>query len=372
MTDKRKIVFILNDFYTGGAERMVYELVSRLDRENFLLRVAAVIGGGEMLGDFRKTVPVFLAGNAKNYRSFRGRLRWLISSPAIFLKTLAYLRKEKPDAVITSLYHSDLIGILAACLAGVERRVILQHDVHELSGTRRLLKKIFSVGLATDFVAISATVKDFLVEYFGAEEKKIKVIRNGVDAKRFAAAKKELDPRNIVIGSVGRLEKEKGYATFIGALDILEEKELRPETVIVGGGSEEKYLRAEAEKGGMNIGWIGAVGDPVPYLAKMDVFVVPSLEEGFGLTVAEALAAEKIVIASDLPAIRSIIKNGVNGLLFKAGDASALADKLEGILKDEGHVIDFKRKVHEWLAAHGQELDISRTVREYSEFLLEN
>lgn len=361
---------MINDFYPGGVEKMVYELASRLSRDKFEISVLAVIGPGEMLEDFKKTVPVQLAGNVNNYRSLSGRIKWLLLSPIIFLKTLVYISKADPDVVVTSLYHADVLGIFAARLVGVKQRVIIQHDVHRLSLARRIFKKIFAVNLATGYVAISSAVELFLIDCFNIKKDKIKIIRNGIDVNRFASARKELDLKNIVVGSVGRLEKEKGYQIMIEALGILKDKGLALDTIIVGGGSQQDFLHREVQEKGVNIEWVGVTKDPVPFLKKMDVVIIPSIEEGFGLVILEALATEKIIIASDLPAIREILRDGETGVLFQVGNSVELASKLEDLLSNSQHIYKLKKMVSSWLKSNLEEISLEKTIGGYNNLLL--
>jgi glycosyltransferase involved in cell wall biosynthesis len=366
---RKKAFFVINDFYPGGVEKMVYELVSRLDKRELNIEVLAVIGGGKVLDEFKEVVPVRLLGHVENYRSLQGRVKWILTAPIIFIRTIAYLGYAKPDIVVTSLYHADLLGITAARLTGIKDRVIIQHDVHKLGLLRKILKRGLAIKWATRYVAISNSVKDFLVDYFGANERRIRVIRNGIDVKRFKFARKDLNTEEVVIGSVGRLEKEKGYATLIRALKLLKEKGIEPSVIIVGGGSEKEKLKNEADNYGLNIEWVGVVKDPIPYLSKMDIVVIPSLEEGFGLTVAEALAAEKVVIASNLPAINDVILDKKNGHLFEPGDVNDLADKLLYLLQNNKHLMSAKKDVEKWAAEKMLDLDISKTISEYENFL---
>ncbi len=370
MNKKKKIIFILNNFYPGGVEKLICDLVPSFDSDKFSVGVLAVVGGGIMLENFRKHAPVFLAGRVESYQNIIGKVLWVISLPLVLVRVVAHLYKEKPDVVVTSLYHADVIGISVAYILGIKRRIVIQHDVYKLSGLRKLIKMGLCIKKATGFIAISNTVAGFLTEYFSVPKEMVKVIKNGVDVTRFATASKPLDTANPIIGSVGRLESEKGYGVLVAALVALKRKGREPSVVIVGGGGEEKELKLQAVRAGLeNVLWTGAVGDPIAYLKGMDVFVMPSLEEGFGLTVAEALAARKVIVASNLPAIKETIRDGVNGILFKTGDADDLANKLYSLLTDKAFLQAARNKTDRWLDANSSFIDIKKTRSEYLDFL---
>lgn len=199
--------------------------------------------------------------------------------------------------------------------------------------------------LGQRFVAVSGAVRNDLLRQ-GIPEDRIVVVENGVDTdllRRVPATSSlrlrlGLDANDRVVGTVGRLDKLKGQDVVLQALKRILVDHPHTRLLIVGSGPQDRRLRRLARELGIE-GRVLFLGhrDDVPELLQIaDIFIFSSLEEGFGLSLVEAMAAGRPVVATDIEAVREIVQHGVTGLLYRPRSPTALADAVQALLDDEG------------------------------------
>jgi len=368
---KKKIVFILNNFLIGGTERVLLDIIKNLDVNKFEIILIAVFGSGPMEEDFRKLgYSIFFAGPKKYPSSYLLKAIWVLSIPFIFFRLLSLLKKNNPDVVVTSLFEADILGIFSAWLLGVKKRIVIQHDTHKMPATRRAFRKIFSLNLAHKIIAVSFTVKKFLVNYLGVSENKITIIYNGIDFNKFEFGKKILGA-NLTFGFIGRFVSDKNPRCLLESLLVLKKRyNLKPKVIIVGGGKLELDLRQFVENNNLNnVQFTGWTNNIVKWLKMIDVLIVPSKEEGLPLIVLEGLVSNKIVIASDIEPIKELIISGDNGILFKVGDTGSLSEKLKDLLNNHNLVKKYYNNADQWINRNRNLFDIKEVSKKYSEVL---
>jgi glycosyltransferase involved in cell wall biosynthesis len=167
------------------------------------------------------------------------------------------------------------------------------------------------------------------------------VIPNGIDPARFAATTDRRAELGIpdsapVVGMIARLVPQKDPATFARAAVIAARANPEMRFVLAGDGP----LRASVEEEARDLierrRWIstGFRSDVPELLATLDVVVFPSRWEGLPLTLLEAMAASRAVVASELPGHAEVIRSGENGVLIPAGDAAALAREMSRLIAE--------------------------------------
>jgi glycosyltransferase involved in cell wall biosynthesis len=139
-----------------------------------------------------------------------------------------------------------------------------------------------------------------------------------------------IERRPQLVGTIGRLEPQKGVDVLIRALAEVEGATL----LVVGDGSERGRLEELARSVGVaeRVEWKGWSDDPRSHLATLDVFVLPSRNEGFPLAVLEALLAGTAVVASDVGSVADVVREGETGLLVPREDPAALAAAIRNLL----------------------------------------
>ena len=193
-------------------------------------------------------------------------------------------------------------------------------------------------------IAISQYVKSTVVSEMGVPEDKVTVVYNGVDLNNFRSENKEeiIEKKDdsyrkdgkIRIIFVGRLMEEKGVQIILRALAILDADF---SCDIVGDGPYRQCLEELTSNLGIagNVHFLGLQENISSYLNNADIFIhVPILEEGFGITIVEAMAAGLICICSRSGAIPEIIKDGYNGFLVEKNNEKALSEKLDEVIRN--------------------------------------
>ncbi len=244
------------------------------------------------------------------------------------------LRDLKPDIAHTHLLHADLYGVIAARLAGVRRVIISRHNDDQFRSLLpfRLLHNLLW-GMSSGGIAISDAIRRFCIEVEGVRPRKIQTIHYGLtqpiqpqdrgSARAALVAELKLPPDALILGSVCRLIAQKGIAYALRALPRVEGAVL----VIAGDGNLRAALEAEARALGVTerVYFLGWREDTAALMAAFDIFLAPSLWEGFGLVLLEAMAQQTPIIASAVSAIPEIVLDRETGRLVPPRDPVALA-----------------------------------------------
>ena len=190
--------------------------------------------------------------------------------------------------------------------------------------------------LADRIVAVSDATKTSLIEQYNIPEQKITVLHNAVDASRFYPLRIPKKPDSILF--VGRIDHRKGIEFLIQSIPFVRQQ--IPEVQLQVGGKgrylEKMKVLVRRLNLGQNVSFLGFVPDDQlnDLYNQAQCVVVPSIFEGFGITVIEALAAGTRVVGTDVDGIREILHSGDYGRLAPYGDHRALADAIVAELKE--------------------------------------
>lgn len=270
-----------------------------------------------------------------------------------------WLRKVRPDIVNAHTPKGGLLGMLGAWLARVPVRVYHMHGLPLMTATglrRRLLwwSERVSCLLAHQVFCVSASLRDAAVSEGLCRPDKMAVIRhgsiNGVDAETSfnpaivgapartatrAGLGIPLDAQ--VIGFVGRVVRDKGLIELVAAWQTLRAERPELHLVVVGTLEPQDPLPPEAERllqTDPRVHMAGFHADTPPWYSAMDVVVLPTYREGFGLVAIEAAAMELPVVATLVPGCVDAVQDGVTGTLVPPHDAAALTDAIRHYLVD--------------------------------------
>lgn len=266
------------------------------------------------------------------------------------------LRRIRPDVVHASTPKAGLLGMLAAKASAVPVRVYLLRGLR-LETAEGLTRQILGVtervasSCAHDVVCVSESLRRVAVDGGFVSGEKARVLgggsSNGVDVQRFrttpelrAQGEAMLAAIGVpehapVVGFVGRMVVDKGILELLDAFDRVRRSHPEARLVVVGGGfageaEESRISAALARTEGVVL--TGAVADPAPLYARMQVLALPSHREGFPNVVLEASAAGIPVVGARSTGVRDAVVDGETGRLVPAGDARALAEALSGYL----------------------------------------
>lgn len=195
-------------------------------------------------------------------------------------------------------------------------------------------------------IAISDAVKTHLIEDLGVDEKRVSLVYSGVDNERFAEGFRDAEKVRIredlglddgpVIGQIGRLSPVKGQQFLIRAMKDILAQVPKAQAVIVGDGPDDAALKAMARSLGVynRIRFVRSNVETPRIFAVMDVFVFPSVKEGLGIGLLEAMSAGKACVASRIGGINDIVRDGETGLLVKPESSVEISDAVLRLLND--------------------------------------
>lgn len=266
-----------------------------------------------------------------------------------------YIQEDGIDLLHTHGYKADLYGYVAARRS---HKPIVATCHNWVGGTAalgiynhldRLALKRFN-GLA----AVSDSVAQRLIDS-GVSPRKIKTIANGIDVEPFARAQPlpalAFDGHKVV-GMVARLDLQKGFEYLLCAVRELCVAFRELKVVIVGEGPDRKAIEDMIQQYGLqrNVVLAGQQSDMPGVYAAIDIFVLPSLNEGLPMTILEAMAASKPVIATRVGAIPSLIKDGDTGLLVDPRDSDGLRNAIARLLTNVDICGRIGAAGHEWVS----------------------
>jgi glycosyltransferase involved in cell wall biosynthesis len=326
------VVHLVEALGIGGIERLVATVATGLPVDKYQVQVWCAISGGSIADDLRaKGIEVRILGITSYY------------NPLSFLRLARMLRLVRPDIVHTHTYFVNTLGRIAAKLAGIPVILTHVHSTYWTYSKRNLfIEKILS--RVTDrIICCSNAVKEFVVSHEGVETEKTITIYNGVQVRpgpldRSAIRiKLGLDSTDFVIVTIGSLFAHKGHKYFIEALTRVKKNQRSIKYLIVGDGPLRETLHAYVRDSGLEhaVRFIGEKKDIGEFLVSADIYVQPSCaREGLGMSILEAMAYGKPVIATTIGGIPEAVDNGVTGLLVPPGDSAALAEALGVLLHD--------------------------------------
>ncbi len=317
----------------GGAERGLYELVTRLDRKRFEVEVFTLRDGPVSARLAEAGIPVTVLG-------VRGK--WdLMKLPRL----TGLLRDGHFDLLHTHLFHADLAGRPAAKAAGVPHLV---HTVWTAEGRFRPWQFAYARLLKQScdrVICVSQSVRDHHARLSKLPDNAYAVIPWGVDVEKFRRDESsrrrlrsqwQLSDDDVLLAFVGRLEFYKGIDTLLAALARLASAGRPVRAVIAGDGPQrtavEKFIANEP--GGKFVRLLGMVSDVPAVLSAADIYAMPSLWEGWPLALGEAMSASLPAIGTDVPGIHDLVIPDQTGLLISSKDADALAGAIERLAKD--------------------------------------
>ena len=313
---KSRIQFVISNLGTGGAEMMLYKLLSRIDRNRFVPEITSLTDYVPLAEKFRTIeVPVRVL-----------KMRRGVPDPRWVFRLSNVLGQHRPHLVQTWMYHADLIGGLAAKLSG---RIPVIWNIRHSSlapgsskRTTRLTAKAcarLSSCLPAKIICCAETAKRIHID-LGYDSSRMLVIPNGFDLGSFKPdpeAKKNLSrelgipPGSIIIGLVARFHPEKNHETFIQAAALLKAKAPNVRFVLCGDGItwENKELTAWIEAAGLHDSFhlLGHRSDIPQLVASFDIATSSSLSEGFSNTIGEAMACAVPCVVTDVGDSASIV-----------------------------------------------------------------
>jgi len=323
------VVFCITDLDRGGAERALVQLVLNLDRHDWDPAVICLGPPGVLVETLETAGIPVVCLNARN----------LLSAPRVLWALTRELRRRKPALVQTFLFHANILGRIAARMAGVK---VVISGIRVAERRNRWHGRIdrWTNHLVNTNVCVSRGVAEFSATVSGLDRQKLFIIPNAVDADKFVGIQAaDLTSLGIPSGSrvfisVGRLESQKGFDVLVEAISLCDSLPADVYFLIVGDGPELASLRHQVESHGL-LGRIRFAGrrDNLPeLLAASMAFILSSRWEGMPNVVLEAMAAGLPIITTNVEGTDELVQDGVNGVVVAAAQPDALRGAIESVL----------------------------------------
>lgn len=367
-TKKIKIVFAINDFLVGGAQRQLTRQLRLYDRNKFAISLITLFDFPE-----QKTLYHLIPKDIAVYRlRFNDFLDW-----REWIKLYHLFRKINPDIVVSSLFFANTVTRI---LKWFNRYQVIarEHNTYFDKNWIKILIDRFLSLVSWRIVAVSETVKKFTVSQEKINPEKIVVITNGIDLEEIDTGvartgldsaswrPEELQGKKILL-NVGRLVTQKNQSGLISAFKLFTAKHQDYALIILGEGGLFAKLADQivAEELTERVFLWGIVDNPIPYYLEAYFLVSMSTMEGLSNVYLEALACGLPVIATKTAGTDELIKDGENGFFIEKTDPSSVATLLDKIVSNVN--LD-KLKANARLSV--KSYDIRNTVRLYEQLFI--
>ncbi|MCO5998399.1 glycosyltransferase [Actinoallomurus rhizosphaericola] len=367
-TRLRRVSLLIGQLGLGGTEKQVVLLAAGLRARGVDVRVLVMFEGGPREERLRALgVPVEPLG----FRRRSAGWRMPAANVAAFVRLVGHLHRTRPQALHAFLFHSYVTAAPAARLARVPVLVAGRRSLANFRRGHPLLWAADALATSlTDHLVANARVvaEDTLRDRFVRRDK-ISVVRNGLPGPAFdpapAAVITTMSP---VILCVANLLPYKGHRYLLDAVALLRTRGSACTLVLAGDGPERAALEDQAARLGIDVRFLGTRTDIRGLLARADVVVLASLEEGMSNAVMEAMAAGRPVVATDVGGTRELLDG--RGVLVPPASPDALADGIERLLSDPAFAADLATKARAWSRAHlSADAMVERHVRLYRDLL---
>jgi glycosyltransferase involved in cell wall biosynthesis len=360
MNTKKKILFLVTQSEFGGAQRFIYRLITNLDLTKYDISVAAGPEGNDANGllfnlkkeDFRTIALKFLRRGVNPLFDLLGLFE---------IKRL--IKKEQPDILFLCSTKAGILGSLAYQLNS-KFKIKNSKLIYRIGGwtfndpwpnwKRRLylwLEK--ETAKFKDIIINNAESDRQQAIKLGIKPKnEIVTIHNGLDIDKLEFLFREearfqiseilklnqnskLEIQNLIIGTIANFYSAKGLEYLIQAVNLTKDNNLK--FILIGDGQEREKLEKAIKKYNLENKFflVGAIPEAYKYLKAFDIFVLPSVKEGFPWTILEAMAAGVPVVATRVGAMPEIIQENKTGILIEPKNPQQIADAITKLLNNE-------------------------------------
>lgn len=331
------VLQLMNGFEDSSISRIVKQLVQQLGQQEYDWHIGGLCGLGDMQEEFRRLGTQVV--DFSDRRNGSGNLTRRIKDYVV-----AY------EVKIVHTHTPRTIVAVAMAFAAREQMIHLatKHLLYSAADRRwgliyTLLDR-FTLYLPHHLVAVSQKMYDEIVAYPGISARRVTVIRNAIDPESYyvpdqrdsCRSELSLTSESQVIGYAGRIEKMKRLDLLLEGFSLVRARHPEARLMIIGEGKLRPRLDAFAARLGIShaVIWTGFREDMPRLLAAMDVYVQPSANEGLSLSLLEAMAACKPVIATNVGGAAEVVIDGETGVLIRPGSSSRIGTAIGALLDD--------------------------------------
>lgn len=332
-----KILYVITALAQGGAERVVCDLADKMYEKGHQVKIIYLVG------DVQK-YPT-----NKEIELVKANLTNILSLPKVCLLLSKTIKDYRPDVLHSHMVHANILTRLVRMLVPINKLISTAHNSNEGGKLRMLVYRItHKLADVTTNVSNEAVKAFEIMRAVPCDE--MRAIYNGIDLDRFfydLNARSEIEQElNInsddkIILAVGRLSEQKDYPNLLNAIHALKKEcDFAFKLIIVGEGELRALIENIIDRLDIrdNVVLLGRRDDIPQLMSAADLFVLPSKYEGFGLVVAEAMACQCLVVATDCGGVAEVLNNP--DFLIPPSNAIALKNKMKFALEltDEDRV----------------------------------
>lgn len=323
---KIKLVHVISNLETGGAQTLLFQLIERLQQN----------------GDYEQTLVIFKAGNYYDTMAKLGipiiTIKGFFFSydPLFITRFFSVMLQERPNCIHSVLWAANFLSRIVSWWYSIPLVQSLHNNLDQNGFTRMVLDRLFSFH-KTPVVAVSDGIVRSIDMYAQWMKKHaLVVIKNGIAVQELQhkssmqhVTRKDLGllDTHFVIGSVGRFEAVKNYALLLTAFALLYDDYPQARLVLVGYGSQEKFLKKRAFDLGIASRVIFVINQPgYGYYPLFNCFALSSYKEGISLALLEAMGLGCPVVITNCEYEHDVVAHEQNGLIAAGNDPQALAD----------------------------------------------
>ncbi len=368
----KKVFFIIPTLAGGGAERVMLQLLRHSDRNRFRPILVVFEKKGPLLSE----LPADIDLRVLRDREIRYGMQWLI-----VFSLAKMLRSERPHIVISFMWYTNFVTLLAKLFSRIKSRVVISERYSlspSLEGDSVEMIRRFVVRLlyrfADSVIVNSKEMGNQLHEMTGIPKARIPVIYNPIDIERVRRSSREkvdhpwFQEKIPIIVGIGRMTRQKGFDYLCRSMRILAERSLACRLVLLGTGPEENNLKKLVSDLGLGdqIHILGFQQNPYKYLSHSTLFVLSSLYEGFPNVLLEAMALGVPSIATRCPTgPEELVTDGMDGILVPPADEQELASAIEHLLSDNA----LRARLSDAAQKRSREFAVNHIVKLYEEVL---
>lgn len=328
-----KILYVITGLGQGGAERVVCDLADEMFKKGHEVKIAYLIGDVLTKPEHEEIEVIKV-----NLSDFKTLL------PA-YIKLSKIIKKFKPDVVHSHMVHANILMRLVRMLVPINKLISTAHNSNEGGKLRMLVYRI-----THNLADVTTNVSNEAVKAFESMRAvpcdEMRAIYNGIDLDKFfydLNARSEIEQElNInsddkIILAVGRLSEQKDYPNLLNAIHALKKEcDFAFKLIIVGEGELRALIENTIDRLDIrdNVVLLGRRDDIPQLMSAADLFVLPSKYEGFGLVVAEAMACQCLVVATDCGGVAEVLNN--SEFLVSPNNPTLLKEKIFYSLGLEG------------------------------------
>lgn len=354
-SEHTSVVHLIETLGSGGAERLLYTNLKHLPAARFRNTVVTVFDGPDRWAGPIRELGVGV--ESLGCRDYKGLAIGVV-------RLRAWLNKERPSLAHTHLWAANIIGRVAGRLSGVPVVSSVHNPDYELEAwndgsavslrKRKSFRQLdrWTARFGCDrMIAVSQYVRHSAHQQLGFPLERIELLYNPVDVedlqspprmeRRQLLRELDLHEESELLLNVGRISPQKGLLYAIRALSFIRKRFPRAHLLSVGATDDQAWLAhlrcvAEAEGVAERVHFLGARRDIPDLLRNCDVFVFPSLHEGLGIALIEAMFVGCACVATTTGPIPEVIRDGENGWLVAPKDVEGLAEAACALLADPG------------------------------------